>query len=402
MRGKSVAWAYILFLAFPTPSVAADLAGIDIHGFISQGYLWSDENNYLGDSEEGSFQFNELGINFAKDLSDDLRIGLQIFSRDLGETGNNQVEIDWANGDYRWRDWLGLRVGLMKMAHGFYNETRDVDLLRTWVLLPQPIYNDTTRDYYTRMWGGEFYGGIPLGNAGSLKYRAIIGSYTPDSDNSGLVRFIKDGGIPVEVEGFDNGVQYNASLQWHTPLEGLRFGATYWHQKNLKANLRSNIPLGPALPPGSPIELELKNESSVFSAEYVRGNLTLVGEYRYRTTDYSAPNTPIPGAETTSVGYYGGASFRFTEWFELGGYYSVNYPDDDDRDGDRFEAMGQPDFRAWQKDFALTTRFDITENWVVKLEGHKINGVGDVFAIDNPDGFEEDWYLFATKVTFSF
>ncbi|MFP4419588.1 MAG: hypothetical protein ACLFRG_03515 [Desulfococcaceae bacterium] len=340
MKAKRFACCFILFFAFLDPSIAADLAGIDIHGFISQGFLWSDENNNLGDSEEGSFQFNELGINFAKDLSDDLRIGLQLFSRDLGAVGNNEVELDWAYGDCRWRDWLSLRVGLMKMAHGLCNETRDVDMLRTWVPLPQAVYEETTRDYYTRMWGGELYGTIPIGAAGGLKYRALIGSYTPDADNSGLTRFVKNEAFPLEVDDFENGFQYNGSLQWHTPLPGLRIGTTHWNQKNFSVDIRTNVPLGPATPAGTPLEVDLKNETTVFSVEYVWNNLTLVGEYNHEDIRYSIPGAPIPPVRQVGEAWYVGASHRFADWFELGGHYSENYPDRDDKDGDRFTAEG--------------------------------------------------------------
>lgn len=402
MRGKSIAWVCVLFFAFLKPSIAADLAGIDIHGFISQGFLWTDENNYLGDTEEGSFQFNEVGINFAKDLSDDLRIGLQLFSRDLGSVGNNEVELDWAYGDYRWRDWLGVRVGLMKMAHGLYNETRDVDMLRTWILLPRSVYEETIRDYYTRMWGGELYGTIPIGAAGDLQYRALVGSYTPDSGESGLTRFVKNEAFPLEVDEFENGIQYNGSLQWRTPLPGLRISATHWNQKNFTVDIRNNVPLGPATPAGTPLEVELKNETTVFSVEYVWKDLTLVAEYNHEDIRYAIPGAPVPPVKQIGEAYYAGASYRFTDWFELGGYYSVNYPDRDDKDGDRFTAEGEPDFLAWRKGFALTTRFDVSDSWVVKLEGHRINGAAGLFNEDHPDGFEEDWHLFAAKVSFHF
>jgi hypothetical protein len=86
---------------------------VDIHGFLSQGYLHSDNNNFYADTEEGTFQFNEFSMNFSSDLTDKLRIGLQLLSRDLGKIGNNTVELDWAYGTYRWKDWLGfVREGL--------------------------------------------------------------------------------------------------------------------------------------------------------------------------------------------------------------------------------------------------------------------------------------------------
>ncbi|MGB5159306.1 hypothetical protein [Desulfobacterium sp. N47] len=73
------------------------LGGVSIHGFISQGFLTSGEYNYLAhNSKTGSFEYNEMGINFSKQVTDKLRIGAQIFSRDLGDVGNNKVTIDWA------------------------------------------------------------------------------------------------------------------------------------------------------------------------------------------------------------------------------------------------------------------------------------------------------------------
>jgi len=69
---------------------------IDVHGFLSQGFLQSDRNNFYAKTKAGTFQFNEFGINFATELTDRLRTGLQLLSRDLGNIGNNKVDIDWA------------------------------------------------------------------------------------------------------------------------------------------------------------------------------------------------------------------------------------------------------------------------------------------------------------------
>jgi len=238
---------------------AVEVEGIDIHGFISQGYLFSDKNNYLANSEKGSFQFNELGINFSKDMTENLRIGMQFFSRDLGETGNNAVEVDWAFGDYHWQDWLGFRAGLMKMPHGFHNETRDIDMLRTWILLPQSVYNEITRDYYTRLWGIGAYGEIDLKSSGSLSYRALIGTYVPNPDNSGLIQNIQDGSsFPLEVTDFDNGIQYSGSLQWRSPFKGFRFGITTYKQNAFHATIKNLVQLNRFIPAGLHGSLILK------------------------------------------------------------------------------------------------------------------------------------------------
>ena len=99
-----------MFIFLPAGhAFAGDVGDVEIHGFISQGYLWTTDNNYLADTEKGSFEFNELGINFSTWLSADLRAGIQLFARDLGTIGNDEITIDWAYADYHWRDWLGLR-----------------------------------------------------------------------------------------------------------------------------------------------------------------------------------------------------------------------------------------------------------------------------------------------------
>ena len=128
---------------------------VDIHGYISQGYMRSNKNNFLAESYGGSFQFNELGINFSVELTDQLHAGLQLASRDLGSLGNNKVVVDWAFMDYHYQDWMGLRVGRVKMPFGLYNETRDIDMLRTSILLPQGVYNENFRDALTGIQGGD-------------------------------------------------------------------------------------------------------------------------------------------------------------------------------------------------------------------------------------------------------
>jgi len=77
--------AFLIYLCLPVDSWTQEQLKIDIHGYISQGFMYSNHNNYLADTEKGTFQFNELGINFSDDLTDRLRIGIQLAARDLGE-----------------------------------------------------------------------------------------------------------------------------------------------------------------------------------------------------------------------------------------------------------------------------------------------------------------------------
>ena len=94
----------------------------DVHGFLSQGYLKSDDNNYYADTEDGTFHFREMGINLSGWITSGLRGGIQFVLTDLGDTGNNEVYVDWAYLDYHWQPWLGARAGRINSANNTNGE----------------------------------------------------------------------------------------------------------------------------------------------------------------------------------------------------------------------------------------------------------------------------------------
>src|SRR5262249_53872165 len=87
---------------------AGEIGNLQVHGFVSQGFILSSGNNYLAASKRGSFELAELGINFTQPLGDKLRVGLQLFAHDLGPVGNYSAKADWFYLDYHWQDWLGF------------------------------------------------------------------------------------------------------------------------------------------------------------------------------------------------------------------------------------------------------------------------------------------------------
>jgi len=393
----------VLLTAFAgnTHAMEVDLlGGVNIHGFISQGYLRSQDNNYLAnDSSDGTFAFNEIGINFSKQLTDQLRIGLQIFSHDLGAIGNNDIVLDWAFADYRWRDWLGLRVGKIKVPHGLYNEIRDMDMLRTNILLPQGVYNEILRDTMVAFKGMGLYGNIPAGSAGSFSYYLLAGvGDVKGDDNVGAVRYFNS--LPTfEVAGdFEFKTSYMTSLEWRPPLEGLLLKHTY-----MSAKVEIPAKAGGA----AAIYESDRQVMFVYSIEYTWNDLVLAAELMKGRGDYSVDIPAFGGIVQEGLrkerGYYVSAAYRFNDWFEAGTYYSVYYPDSTDKDGDDGVASGmyRYDYEGWLKDYALSLRFDINEFWTAKIEGHLMDGAALCLAVDNNE-LEEDWYMIAAKLSFSF
>ncbi|HOO45401.1 MAG TPA: hypothetical protein PLM29_04165, partial [Deltaproteobacteria bacterium] len=215
---------------------AYEYQGIDIRGFVSQGYLYTSNNNFFAETAKGTPQFNEAAINFSADVSDRLRLGIQFLARDMGSIGNNEILLDWAIADYRIDDRLGLMVGNMKFVHGFYNETRDVDMLRTFILLPQSVYNEGWRESISSIQGASIYGDISLEAAGSLTYDMQYGTVAMAPDK-GAARLLEDQwpldgyGLNIDVDSIDVDYIYTGSLKWVSGLEGLVLGASTWRYK---------------------------------------------------------------------------------------------------------------------------------------------------------------------------
>ncbi len=412
---REVFLAVLLSVLLTTGVLADEKSDIHIHGYISQGFMISNHNNYLADTKNGTFQFNELGINVSTGLTDKMQVGTQLAALDLGDLGNDKITIDWAYADYRWQDWLGIRVGKIKLPSGLYSKTRDVDMLRTPILLPQGIYIETFRDTLMAVKGISGYGVVPLRALGSISYEILGGTMNIDKDGP-TSKGVNAGDI-FEIEKFEVKKVLSWAVLWETPLEGLNLGASHLEIRfKLFADLSKDLTIPVDFPPymitiakaGTPLIGEVPDfRRTIFSLEYTRGELVLAAEYCWQDQTLI---TRIIGLEPMSrpnkfESVYGSASYRFSDWFETGLYYTEFYKNRDDRDGTK--TPYNPPFFAYQKDTCLTFRFDLNDHWVFKLEGHRMDGTGLCFIQDNLNDrgvpvFTKNWYLLAAKMTFSF
>lgn len=379
---------------------------IDFHGFASQGFLASTDYDYLGKTTDGSFQFTELGLNASYSPFNRTRITVQGFAFDTGKVGNLEPFLDYASIEYTFSDYLGIRAGRVRKPGGIYNHIQDLDLARTFVLLPQGTYDARWRDFSTSVDGGLIFGTVPLGKAGSLSYEAFSGLVNL-SDEGGVAQWIMDGNAGT-FDGFGKPLSSGGQLWWNTPVNGLRAGLYFGYMSQFQFDLTTPVsPVGPAGPinayAGSNAEVFLQQ----YSLEYVWKQWTFQAEYstyRYRgytTVNVLSGNIPVAPTSVTRAltepdSWYASAAYRFNDWFEAGTYYSELYADKDSR-------TGGPD--SSQKDLALSFRFDPKPWWILKLEGHYIRGTALLKdSTLNPTNLRTDdgWWLFAVKTTFSF
>lgn len=395
-RGGTANALAALALLIAAPALAEDddpAEALAVHGFVSQGFIKTTENEYLAHSKRGSFEFTEVGINFTKGLTNDVRVGLQIFAQDLGPSGNYRPQLDWFYLDWRYDDWLGIRAGRSKIPFGLYNESADVDAARVPVLLPQSVYPIDHRDYLLAQTGGELYGNVRLGPAGALEYRGYAGTLavgTPEAPGAGIT-----------ISGVDVPYVVGARLLWNPPLSGLTLGVSYqslrldwkYHFDPALVPLFQSVNLLPAEFDRT-LAVQFNVEFWVASAEYQLGDLLLASEYSRWIGEFESAAPRLLPARTVNERYYAMVSYRVAPWFTPGAYYSAYYPNVHRRGGRA----------AHQHDVALSFRYDLNQNWLLKLEGHWLEGTA---ALDNKalnDGkdatqLEKRWGMLLVKTT---
>jgi len=374
---------------------------VEVHGFVSQGFIKTTENNYLADSKRGSFEFSEVALNFSKNLTDRMRVGMQLFTHDLGPLGNYRTRFDWFYLDYRFWDWLGVRAGRTKLPFGLYNESSDTDAARVPILLPQSVYPVSNRDYLLAQTGAEVYGNLQIGSAGALEYRLYGG--TVFFDTADVTTTLSNVKVPYIFGG---------RLMWQTPLEGLQLGGSVQ-----KLRIDAEVPAAEVtalqtsgrLPAGlmGPLPLRAPVLLGVASAEYSARDWLLAAEY---SRWHSTVESPVPAFATeamTSEHFYLMSSYHVRPWFTPGLYYSVLFPDASDRAGHE-PANVKPDApprgrSAYQHDLAVTLRFDVNPYWLVKLEGHRMHGTAGLSSSLNDNAplysLTRDWGVLLVKTT---
>jgi hypothetical protein len=389
--------------AQPAPPVsAAEPANppILIHGFVSAGAFVSTANDYLGSSSRASLELFEAGLNVSTEITDRLRAGVQLFARDVGALRDASPRIDWAFLDYRWRRWLGLRAGMIKMPFGLYNEYVDIDAARLPILLPESVYPIRNRDVLLSHKGFSIYGNVSIAAGGELEYQAWLGTLSIPRNALDLTNATLDQVITKYVTG--------AQVFWRPPPDGLRIGATY-----LRASIDFQITLAPAsvaelimagLVPstfdGRIVVAQRPDTLIVGSAEYTRGDWLIAAEYsRWLKRQRTSLPALLPTFEEDAEKLYAMITRRISPSFETGAYYSIHHVDAGDRGGDD-PRFAEP-FYAFQRDLSATLRYDVNDHWLWKLEAHFMEGAASLPPLANPRP-DRYWGLFLVRTTVTY
>ncbi len=395
---KTAAWIFVqgIFLLWTTFAHAVDLMGseLQLHGFLTQGVVITSDNNFLGQSnKKASTDFREIGVNASLRPTSDVQLSVGLLSHKAGETDNGKARLD-----YGLIDWTvssseqgrgGIRLGRVKNSYGLYNKTRDVAFTRPSILLPQSIYFERTRNLSVSADGAELYLDRNY-EAGSLFVTFALGKPRIDSEAA-----------KVALIGLTPNGRFESNL---TPVFQATFegdgGKYHLGFTTTQIDTHYNPGVRDVLQAG-----QLKFTPKIFSAQYNAENWTLTSEFALRPVSIQGFGSNAPDSTTHGQSYYVQGGYRLAPKWEALLRYDVMYVDSGDRDGKAFAAATHRSaFTRFSKDWTAGMRFDVTPEFMLRAEYHRVDGTGYLPIQDNPNPstLVQRWDMFMLLASFRF
>ncbi len=368
---------------------------LQIHGFASQSFITTSDNNVFGNSDNGgSFGFTEIGMNALLRPLPRLQLSAQGLSRRAGEGTSITPRLDFALADYRLfsqnTNQFGIRIGRLKNPFGFYNDTRDVPFTRPSILLPQSIYFDRVRNVGLSADSVQLYGETSHSKIGTFStqfgvIRPIVG--TKDSEISLVGNRLGD--LTPDTSFIGRGIYETNDGRLRLAISGA------W--LNIDYERAQNDSLGPGSIQFTPIYV---------SAQYNTERWSLTSEYALRYFKYKNFNNEfLDSLNFTGESFYFQGVYRFSPKWEGILRYDVLFTDRKDRDGKEFaDKFGRPSHTRFAKDITVGLRWNVTPTFMLRGEYHRVNGTAWLSALDNPTSADtiQHWNLFAIQASFRF
>jgi len=328
-----------------------DDMNLQIHGYAAQGFLYTTHNDiFYANSSDGSAAWTEAVINVTLQPKPSLRVGVQARYQLLGSKGND-ISLDWAAADFTINDDFGVRVGKVKTPWGLFNETQDLDPIYMWALLPQSIYDVTTRESDLAHYGAVAYGKHNLcAQCGNAEFDLWGGEQVVPSSDGQFDDLNASGNGPLNPLEY---ITFGGALHWKTPIDGLMLGASD----------ADNRPATVTLQGGSEWFAEWNNLS--YFGQYTKNKMMFAAEWNRQASVAAVTLTgqPVSAANSDPRSWYAMATYKLTSKLTAGAYDSQYTDHAAPLSTDRFT-----------KDWTISGRYDLNEYLYIKADEHFIDG----------------------------
>jgi len=391
-----------LFLTLAAPLVCADehqgaqiLKQLQVHGFLSQGYIKTTKNNFSGHSNKsGSFDFREIGLTASLRPLPGLQFSGQLLHRSAGEGSKGGIRIDFGFLDYNFINIpsveFGIRLGRTKNPFGLYNDTRDVPFTRPSILLPQSIYFDRTRNLALASDGIQLYGESRT-DWGNITVQ--FGTVFPQvNDHDTEVSIF---GAAARTGHLKSRLSYIGRILYEQPDGRLRLSVS-GAQVDAGYDRGTNDPLSSG---------SLTFHPLILSAQYNEEHWSITSEYALRHFELKGFGDPRLQQNFTGESFYLQGTYRFTPSWEAVLRYDLLFTNRKDRSGKKYATRtGRSAYSQYARDLTVGLRWSITPSIMLSTEYHRINGTAWLSPLDNPDvdSTEKNWNLFAAQISYRF
>lgn len=401
---KSFRWIELRLVAFTLGTLTASFSALahsdnglmdtlQVHGFLSQALVITDDNNFFGPSSEnqGSLEFTEIGLNASLRPHQDVLLAAQILSRNAGgDLADATPKLDYGLIDYQMisnqQRTFGLQLGRFKNPFGFYNQTRDVAFTRPSILLPQSIYFDRTRSLGLSGDGVSLYHEerIPTG-----VLRAQVGF--------GQARMEEDVEQTLGLDQFPGSLDAGSSAIGQVRYEhdgGRIVTAISVANANSDYTSSSNIPG----------EGTFRFQPWVLSFQYNQELWTLTAEYAIRKLALSGFDS-VSNSSRTGESWYVQYSRRFHDKWQWLVRYDTLINNKEDATGKNFEADGLgPAHSQFADDLTIGLQWSPLPQLMLAGEYHHIDGTGWLPNRDIQDSSQtsQRWNMFLFQLSLRF
>lgn len=413
-------WLWALLFGLPLAAFAESpkeraASRFQWNGFLSQAFVQTSDNRFFGDSDSGSFDFTEIGLNGSYQLMPRIRLAGQVLSRHAGDLYSGSPQIDYALLDATLfssaQSTFGMYLGRIKNPIGLYNETRDVAHTREGIFVPQTIYFDKVRNLTLSSDGFHLYGRL-YRDSGTWSLQA--GAGYPIIDKNLEYAYMNqdwDGEIRSDdLAAFGRLLYEHNGGRWVYAVTGASV------RTDFRAGPADSIafPNGPGLNSGN-IDIDY----SVFSVQFNGEKWQFTTEVAFQAARYRDINATFAAQDFNAIGYYSQLSYNVTPTWQGFLRYEEFQLDHDDWNGRKraqrniqesafladfgIERSPIPAHAYYSKIWAVGGRWDVTSRWRLRAEYQIIEGTATLSPREN-DMSQSDkyWNLFALSASYHF
>jgi hypothetical protein len=358
-----------------------------VHGYAAQGFVYSDDNNFFGESSSGSTDYYEAGLNASVQVHPKLMFAAQLAIRDAGISDDGSLRLDYALADYRILEGVdrsfGVRAGKVKNALGFYNETRDVIFTRPSILMPS-VYSDNQnqRSLVFTSPGAQAYASKVLGRH-EISFTGGV-NFHRDVRKSDERLLINLGGLPFDLHIRDS---WNAQIM--DSLDGGRWQFAVSHFFG-RFDLRT--------PDTVRLAGRFDVDLTTFSARYNAEKFSITTEYVLNSNRnlLTLGSTPLLRTNITADRGYLQGEYRFNSQWSAVARIDGSFNNRSDRSGREFAAANPGANRTSQfaKDLMAGVNWRYNEHFGIWAEYHWVDGTAWLQRLENPVPVENRWSLF--------